>query len=135
MSGLDTLRLLIIDDQTTMRSIIRQLLKPLNIADIAEAADGQEALDYLFVCKTENRPRDLIICDLHMKGMDGLEFIKRVRTGKSSADPNIPILVLTGDTERLLREVGLQLGATRFLQKPISSDDLKTEIVRAVGFS
>ncbi|MBT7505920.1 MAG: response regulator, partial [Rhodospirillales bacterium] len=73
---------------------------------------------------------DVVICDLHMDGMDGMEFVHRMRRKKNQT----PILILTGDEDKFLREVTEQAGATRILTKPISAGDLAKEISSAVGF-
>lgn len=93
------LRVLLIDDQRTMRKIARQLLAPAGISDIIEAENGQEALDTL------THPRapdiDLIICDLTMEKMDGLEFCNAVRRHDALKKKQIPIILLTAETDEV----------------------------------
>ena len=76
-----------------------------------------------------------MICDLHMKDGDGMAFCNKLRRHKNADMSQIPILILTGDSDGLLREVAMQIGASSVLTKPISAPDLEQEISRAVGFS
>ncbi|MBT3559124.1 MAG: response regulator [Rhodospirillales bacterium] len=127
-SILSDLNVLVVDDQETMRKIIRQLLKQAQIGNSFEAANGEEALKFIENIHEPNP--DVVICDLHMDGMDGMEFVHRMRRKKNQT----PILILTGDEDKFLREVTEQAGATRILTKPISAGDLAKEISSAVGF-
>ena len=119
---------MVIDDQETMHSILRQLLNKAGIAQIIDAYNGQEALETLR--EVGQAKPDVIICDLHMDKMDGMEFVNHLRRSKDTT----PVLMLTGDTDGLMHEVSLQVGATKVLGKPISSDDLFVEICSAVGY-
>ena len=134
MSGdpLSELCVLIVDDQRAMRMIIRRLLSQISIENVVEAEDGQVALDYLQ--HPSNQPPDLVICDLHMANIDGLQFSNLVRRNKVPRLAGIPILILTGDSDTFMHEVTQQAGATKVLTKPISAPDLRKEIAEAVGF-
>ncbi len=124
------IRVLVIDDQRAMRSIVRQLLSQIGIHDIQEARNGEEAL------KIINQPNeedpDVIICDLHMDKMDGLEFCNQVRRDKEHV---IPIIILTGDSDEFLHEVSRQVGAVAVLTKPVSAPELREHIQTAIGFA
>lgn len=122
---------LVIDDQKTMRSIVRQMLNTIGITEIGEYAEGAAAWDYLTAC-TKDVP-DFIICDLHMEGMDGLEFANKVRRSKNLAIHQIPVLILTGDPDRFIQDVASQVGAAKIMQKPISAPDLRKEIADILG--
>ena len=127
------LRALIVDDQRPMRSIVRTLLSQVGITDVIEAADGTEAIE-LIETPGETAP-DIVICDLHMKDGDGMAFCNKLRRHKNSDLAQIPVLILTGDSDGLLHEVALQIGAAKVLTKPISAPDLGREISQAVGFA
>jgi two-component system, chemotaxis family, chemotaxis protein CheY len=123
---------MIVDDQRAMRMIIRRLLGQVNIENVIEAEDGREALDYLM--HPSNETPDIVICDLHMANIDGLEFSNLVRRNKVPKLAGIPILILTGDHDTFMHEVTQQAGATKVLTKPISAPDLRNEIAAAIGF-
>ncbi len=126
------LRVMIIDDQRTMRSIVRKLLADIGIRDIVEAENGDEALELL--SEAGSTAPDLIICDLHMDKMDGLELVNRLRRGKGTISKDTPVIILTGDSDKLLQDVSRQVGATKVLTKPVSSQELLVEIRLATGF-
>jgi len=127
------IRVLVIDDQKAMRSIVRNLLSQNHIHQVTEAADGIEGMRALHDRK-QPKP-DVIICDLHMENMDGMEFCNRVRLNKDDNIRAIPVLILTGEKDKLPLEVARQVGATAVLGKPISAPDLCQHIENAVGFN
>ena len=127
-----SIRVLVIDDQRTMRSIIRQLLGSVGINNVAEAENGEQAL-LLVTAPTAETP-DVIICDLHMNRMDGLEFCNQLRRSEDARHRGIPILILTGDEDEMLHAVSRQVGAAKILMKPIAANDLLAEIRTVVGF-
>lgn len=127
------IRILVIDDQKSMRSILRQLLTKAGFSDIDDAACGRQALERL---RDTNAPfPDVIITDLHMEGMDGLEFCNCVRRDKELRNSRVPVLVLTGNKDTLLHEVSKQLGAVSVLTKPVAGEKLKDHIIKAVGYN
>jgi len=126
------LRVLIVDDQRTMRMIVRDLLSKISITDVEEAENGVDALE-----KLQNpsfAPPDLVICDLHMDKMDGMQLVNMVRRNKVPRLAGIPIIILTGDKDSFMHEVSSQAGATKVLTKPISAPDLRAEIAAVIGF-
>lgn len=122
---------LVIDDQKTMRSIVRQMLHNIGITQIEEYSEGAGAWNYLTAC-TKDVP-DFIICDLHMEGMDGLEFVNKIRRSKIENIHDIPVLILTGDPDHFIQDVAAQVGAAKVLQKPISAPDMRMEIATILG--
>ena len=127
------IRVLVVDDQSAMRSIIRQLLHQVGIDDVTEAENGEQAFDMLR--NAGNTDPDVIICDVHMDQMDGIEFCNRVRKDEAIRNRAIPILMLTGDRNRLVHEVAQQVGAAKVLTKPITAHDLLGEIEHAIRYS
>lgn len=129
----NNLRGLVIDDQRSMRSIVKNLLRKVGIEEVAEAENGKVALAYLRDPDTVFP--DFIICDLHMDQMDGMQFCNVVRSNKNLCNHHVPILILTGDPDPMLHEVSRQVGAISVLGKPISAGDLGKEIEKALGFA
>ena len=126
------IKVLIVDDQSTMRRIIRRSLRKIGITEVHPAENGAAALEWLNFPSNPNP--DIIICDLHMDTMDGLEFANTIRRGKGGPDKAVPILLLTGENDKMLLEVAEQVGITQVLQKPISPQDLGVAIGNALGF-
>ncbi|MSO69391.1 MAG: response regulator, partial [Alphaproteobacteria bacterium] len=113
VTPLSSIRVMVIDDQRTMRAILRDLLHKVGIHDVIEASDGEDALKHLVTSAIQNMKPDVLLCDLHMEKMDGLEFIARIRRGKVDAvDKLIPILLITGESETMMLEVVGQVGAS-----------------------
>ena len=127
-----SIRVLVIDDHQTMRKILRQLLGIVGIDDVIEASHGEEVLT--LVSNPQVGDPDVIICDLHMDRMDGMEFCNKMRRTDGLRERAIPILMLTGDEDDMLHEVSRQVGAVKVLTKPIGADDLLAEIRAAIGY-
>lgn len=128
----NSIGVLVIDDQRTMRRIVRGLLKEIGIRNVYTAGNGKEALDFI---NDNLKPRpDIIISDLNMDRMDGLEFCQKLRLTDSFKKRPIPILLLTGEEEELLLEVAKQVGVCSIVSKPVSGPELSEHISRAVGF-
>ncbi len=109
--------ILIVDDSATMTMSVKSSLE-LNGFKVTTAADGVIALDIL---KTGFKP-DLIITDINMPRMGGLELIKEAKM--LPALRFVPILTLTTESDPAKREQGKKLGATGWLVKPVSGPDL-----------
>ncbi|MEM9695242.1 MAG: response regulator [Myxococcota bacterium] len=107
---------LLVDDSPTLRRAMSGLLKNEGYT-VETAKDGNDALS-----KVDGSLRpDLVITDLNMPGLDGMGLIKELRNGRL---PYTPILMLTTETEKSKRMEAKQAGATGWLVKPISRDDL-----------
>ena len=121
-SGLDALRILVVENHLRMRMLVTQMLTAGGVTHIAEANNGAEALQYLQNAGSELP--DLIISDLHMEKFDGIELCNAIRRDKNSEIREIPILVLTGDEDEVIHEAAEQFGAAEILTKPVSADVL-----------
>ena len=132
LSAAGELRVLIIDDQEIMRKIIRRLLRESAITNVAEAENGLEGLEQLANPQIENP--DVILCDLDMDVMSGTEFIHKLRRHKGLSNPDVPVIVLTGEANDMVLEVAVQVGASTVLQKPLPPEELLAAIESAVGF-
>jgi two-component system chemotaxis response regulator CheY len=126
-AGFENLRALIVEDNAHMRSLLRALLNSIGVKDIAEAANGQHAIEVL-----RERKSDLVLSDLAMKPMDGLEFTRYVRTNEHSPNPFVPIIMISGHTERYRVEAARDAGVTEFLAKPITAHTLFSRIAEIV---
>ena len=129
---LSELQVLVVDDQKSMRGILRGLLQSIGIRGVTEAANGLEALAHL---QNTKKQCDLIMCDLYMEKMDGMELCNRIRNDAVLRSRLIPILILTGETNQLVLDVVQQVGAATILKKPVAPQELKSTIQRLVGFS
>jgi len=121
----ESLRALVVEDNVHMRSLLRSLLVALGVKEIIEAAGGEEALDILSASAI-----DLILTDLSMQQMDGIALTRTVR--QSATNPYVPIIMVTGHTERHLVEAARDAGVTEFLAKPITVHNLFLRISEVV---
>jgi two-component system, chemotaxis family, chemotaxis protein CheY len=115
------MRFLVVDDFSTMRRIVKNLLNDLGYAHVAEADDGQTALPML---KTGNY--DFLVTDWNMPGMPGLDLLKAVR-----ADPHLsklPVLMLTAEAKREQIVEAAQAGVNGYVIKPFTAITLKEKI-------
>jgi two-component system chemotaxis response regulator CheY len=126
-SALAQLKILIVEDNQHMRSLLRALLNSAGIREISEATNGSAALTVL-----REKKCDLVLSDLAMKPMDGLEFSRTVRTAGNSPNPFVPIIMITGHTEKHQVEAARDAGITEFLIKPITAQSLFSRIAEIV---
>ena len=125
--GFEYLKALIVEDNSHMRSLLRALLNSIGITDITEAGQGKAGIETLRL----RRP-DLVLADLAMKQMDGLEFTRYVRNDPNSPNPFVPIIMITGHTEKHHVEAARDAGVTELLAKPITAANLFARIAEIV---
>ena len=124
---LGLIKVLIVEDEHYARKVIRTLLNAIGVTKIYEAVDGTSGLEAI---KT-HKP-DVVLLDWEMPGMDGAEFMRRVRSPATFEHPDVPIIMLTGNGERSRVTEAVSLGVHEFLLKPVSSTALMTRIVGVV---
>lgn len=107
---------MIVDDSNTIRKLISFILKQKNYVTV-EAEDGVDAIEKLSL-----NPVDLIIVDLNMPNMDGIEFVKTLRNNYYHKD--VPVIMLTTTKDEDLRRDALHAGVNLFLNKPINPEVL-----------
>ena len=122
------LRFLVVDDNLHMRRILRTLLHGFGARDVTEAEDGASA----FEAFTEGNP-DIMFIDWAMPIFDGLELIQMIRQPGANANPFVPIIMLTGHTERTRVTAARDAGITEFLAKPISAQRLYQRVFSIVA--
>jgi DNA-binding response OmpR family regulator len=105
---------LVVDDDPTVSDVVRRYLERSDF-EVTLAADGPKAL-----AAVGARPPDLVVLDLMLPGMDGLEVIQRLR----ERDPDLPVVMLTALGEESDRVTGLSLGADDYVTKPFSPREL-----------
>ena len=120
------LRFLVVDDFSTMRRIVKNLLNDLGYANVQEADDGQTALPML-----KSGGFDFLVTDWNMPGMPGLDLLKAVR-----ADPKLakmPVLMLTAEAKREQIVEAAQAGVSGYVIKPFTAVTLKEKIDKILG--
>ena len=126
MSAQSELKFLVVDDFSTMRRIIKNLLHDLCYAHVTEADDGNTALPIL-----KNGGIDFLITDWNMPGMPGLELLKQVRADAKLA--KLPVLMLTAEAKREQIVEAAQAGVSGYVIKPFTAAILKEKIDKILG--
>jgi CheY-like chemotaxis protein len=121
------LRFLVIDDNAHMRRILRTLLHGFGAREVYEAEDGAAGLEAF----THNIP-DIVIADWAMPIFDGIELTQMIRQPSANANPYVPIIMLTGHSEKKRVMAARDGGVTEFLAKPISANALYQRILSVV---
>ncbi|MFZ0663287.1 MAG: response regulator [Acidobacteriaceae bacterium] len=119
---------LIVDDSSVMRKIVERALRQagLSIANVFEASSGVEALDVL-----REHTVDLILSDINMPVMDGLEFLRQLRAQDLTSD--IPVVMITTESsEEHVREAILA-GAQGYIRKPFTAEQVKDRLLPLLG--
>jgi len=126
---MDRLRALIVDDNAHMINIVKTILRGFGMKLFYEAKDAADAFDLV-----RNEALDFIIVDYQMELLDGLDFIKLVRTGDDSPAPFIPIIMLTAYSERSRVMAARDAGVTEFCNKPINAHELYKKLVSVIEY-
>jgi two-component system, chemotaxis family, chemotaxis protein CheY len=121
---IQSLSVLVVDDNQYMRKMIRNLLVNCGIKDIYEAADGIAALDAIRTVAPQ-----VVILDWEMPLLSGAELVRIVRSPGVFPMPDIPIIMLTGHCERWRVVEGVRLGVNEYLTKPVSAKAIYDRLV------
>lgn len=113
----ESTKILIVDDDPDIRNVLNLLLR--QDYETAEAADGQEAMQYML----ENPETDLVILDVMMPGMDGIQTCEKIREHS-----NVPVLFLTAKSAEQDRLAAYRSGGDDFLSKPFSQPELLAKV-------
>ena len=111
------LRVLLVDDLSTNRNFVRDLLRDME-CDCLDAEDGYQAIEVL-----RSSPVDVVLMDVHMNRMDGIEATRRIRSLDTDF-ANVPIIMLTADNSVEISSKSLAAGANVFLTKPVLLEEL-----------
>lgn len=118
------MKVLLVDDSGTMRTIQKRCLNKLGIEDVTEAEDGRQALD-----KFEQGEFDVVLSDWNMPNMDGLTLLKEIR----QRNTDIPVVMITTEAERARVVTAIQAGCSDYLVKPFTPDALNDKLKKWVG--
>ncbi len=121
---MNSIRALIVDDSSVMRKIVERSLRQagMDLQQVFEANNGAEALGVL----NENAV-DLILCDINMPVMDGLEFIKQL-PGVANAK-GVPVVMITTEGSEAHVVQAISAGARGYIRKPFTADQVKEQII------
>lgn len=121
------LRVLIVDDEVVMRTFVAELLHQLGVHQMHEAAEGKAAL----VEAIRFQP-DLVLCDIHMEPVGGLDFVRQLRALPNALVSHIPVILMTADQSKETLSEALPLGIKGYIIKPPSLEAMKLRIKAAL---
>ena len=118
------IRALIVDDSSVMRKIVERCLRQagIELEEVFEASNGAEALGTL-----RNHSLDLVLCDINMPVMDGLEFVRQVATIEIAK--GVPIIMITTEGSESHVVQALSAGARGYIRKPFTPDQVKEQVL------
>lgn len=117
------LNVLLVEDNFSMRSLLRDVLNAFGISNIVAVSDGARAWREL-----RDFPADIAIVDWNMRPVSGLQLVKRIRQAPDSPNPFLPIIMLTAYSEQRRVMTGRDAGVTEFLVKPVTPARLYSRI-------
>jgi len=115
------IKILVVDDFSTMRRIVKNLLRQLGYIHIEEAEDGAQAYS-----KLKNGGFGFVISDWNMPNMDGLALLKKIRSDEELKD--VPVLMVTAEAEKDKVVTAIQAGVNNYIVKPFTGEILKEKI-------
>jgi two-component system chemotaxis response regulator CheY len=121
-------RILVVDDEPVMLKYVTDTLRRLGIQSIETCRDGEDALQTMASFKP-----DLVLTDIHMKPMGGLEFVRLLRSAPNSALGNTKVIFMSADASTETLGATLPLGAHGYIVKPPRLETLKAKLELALG--
>ena len=121
------IRTLIVDDSSVMRKIVERTLRQAGLEPMVvhEAASGTEGLEIL-----KSREVDLILSDINMPSMDGLEFLRQI--AEQHLAPGVPVVMITTESSEEHVKQAIQAGARGYIRKPFTADQVKERVLPLV---
>jgi two-component system, chemotaxis family, chemotaxis protein CheY len=113
--------ILVVDDASTMRRIVRGLLRELSLKNIREAENGTDALEEL-----RRKKADLVISDWNMPQMTGIELLRAIRSDTALKD--VPVLMVTAEARKENIVEAVQAGVNNYIVKPFSAETLQEKL-------
>lgn len=120
------IKILVVDDFSTMRRIVKNILKQLGYENVIEAENGADAFE-----KVQGGGIEFIITDWNMPVMDGLGLLKKVRS--TPEVKNLPILMVTAEAEKEKVVTAIQAGVNNYIVKPFTAEVLKEKMEKIFG--
>ena len=123
----DLLKILLVDDNHHMRILLTEILRAIGVRDVFEATDGAEALQLM-----RSHAIDIIMTDLAMHPLDGIDFVRLLRNSPDSPNPMAPVIMITGHSTMKRVAEARDVGVTEFLSKPVTAKGVLDRINRVV---
>jgi two-component system chemotaxis response regulator CheY len=121
-------RTLIVDDSSVMRKIVERALRQAGLDPLVvlEAGSGTEGLDVL-----RSKQVDLILCDINMPLMDGLEFVRQIKA--QNLAPGVPVVMITTESSEEHVKQAILAGARGYIRKPFTAEQVKERVLPLIN--
>jgi len=123
----ELLKILLVDDNHHMRVLLTEILRAIGVQHVYEATDGAEALQLM-----RSHPIDIIMSDLAMHPLDGIDFVRLLRISSDSPNPMAPVIMITGHSTLKRVAEARDVGVTEFLSKPVTARGVLERINRVI---
>lgn len=123
----DVLKLLLVDDNQHMKTLLMEMLRAIGVRDVYQAADGSEALELM-----RRYDIDIVFTDLSMQPLDGIDFVRLLRNSPDSPNPFAPVIMITGHSTFARVTEARDVGVNELLAKPITARSLLDRIQRII---
>jgi CheY-like chemotaxis protein len=123
----DLLKILIVDDNHHMRVMLAEILRALGVRYIYEAGDGAQGVQMM-----RNEPVDIVMTDLSMKPMDGIDFVRLLRNSPDSPGQMCPVIMITGHSTHQRVQEARNAGVNEFLAKPLTARGVIERLNRVI---
>ncbi len=123
----DLLNILLVDDNHNMRLLLTEILRAIGVTRIFEAKDGAEGLKMM-----RDYPIDVVMTDLSMQPMDGIEFVRLLRNSPDSPNRMAPVVMITGHSTYVRVSEARDAGVTEFLAKPLTARGVVERLHQAI---
>lgn len=120
------MRILIVDDSSTTRRILCNVLREAGYGEFLEAADGEAALGIL-----ESEQPDVVLLDWNMPRLNGLETLKRIRAAEATKD--LPVIMVTTEADRHHVLAAVKAGANNYVVKPFEAATIREKVEAVLG--
>lgn len=125
-NALRSKKILIVDDEPFMRTLLGSTIKHIGFKDISEAKDANSALTML-----SSKPFDIIFCDWEMPGMTGLELFKQIK--ETEELKSVQFVMVTGHTQASLVKEAIECGVTQYIAKPFNEGVIRKKLVKLLS--
>lgn len=112
----DLLKILLVDDNHYMRVLLAEILRAIGVTEIYEANDGAEGLQMM-----RDHPVDIVMTDLSMQPLDGIDFVRLLRNSPDSPNKMAPVIMITGHSTFARVKEARDAGVNEFLAKPLTA--------------
>ena len=112
----ELLKILLVDDNHYMRVLLGEILRAIGVQHLFEANDGAEALQAM-----RNNAIDIVMTDLSMQPLDGIDFVRLLRNSPDSPNPMVPVIMITGHSTMQRVNEAREAGVNEFLAKPLTA--------------